>query len=109
MRLAVCFIYVFCQLAYLMFQDGGRIWGGFNIITHISFVGYLCYLIEQYTSGSERLFFIYLKYLSLINCLYIITCVVKGRYWSFNNIDFFAFVLGIGIAAFLIYRAFKKS
>lgn len=107
MKIAVCFLYVLLSVLYLSIGDSSREWGAVNIITQIGFIGYLCYLAEQSKRNSvfERLFFGYMKYLSIANCIYIIWCVFKGAYWSIYNTDVFAYILGISFVILLIHVA----
>lgn len=110
-NIAACFLYVLCSIIYLHFGEKTRAWGGFNIFTQFAFIGYLCYLAEQNLRSTEfeRLFFCYLKYLSVINCIYIVACVLKGRYWSIYNTDIFAYILGISVVVLLVHFAYIKD
>lgn len=112
MKVAVCFIYVLMSIIYLSpIADGGRTWGGINLITQLSFIGYLCFLAEGIKQNTEieRLFFSYLKFLSIGNCIYILWCILRGKYWSIYHTDIFAYILGIGFLVFLLHFAIKKS
>lgn len=114
MKIAACFIYVLLSILYLSINVPAeylRISGGINIITQIGFVGYLCHLmqISKTSNKTERLFFTYLKYLSISNCLYILTCIIRGEYWSIYNTDIFAYIMGIGFFVFLIQVAYLNE
>lgn len=111
MRIAVLCTYILLSFTYLTFGCNTKEWGALNIITHIGFIGYLCYLLEQVRlfPYSERLFFTYLKYLSIINCIYIVWCVFRGDSWSIYHTDVFAYILGICSAIFFMHIGFTKN
>lgn len=108
MKIAVCVAYVVLQFVYLSIGDG-RIWGGVNIITHIAFVGYLCHLLHGHVNETERLFFSYLKWLSLFSSLYIVACMLRNTYWILYNTSVMALVMGISFMALLITVAIKRK
>ena len=111
MKAAVAFIYVFLSILYLSIGDSTRFWGGVNICTQISFIGWLCYLLESTENNTilERLFFSYLKYLSIANCVYIVWCVLKGTYWSIYHTDVFAYILGISFVVLLMHAGYESN
>jgi len=110
MKIAVCFLYVLLSILYLSIETQyTRISGGINIITQIGFIGYLCYLAEMSKRNSvfERLFFSYIKYLSIANCIYIVWCIFRGSYWSIYNSDIFAYILGISFIVLLLHVGYE--
>lgn len=110
MRIAVSFLYVLFTLIYLVYGGNTMIWGAFNICTHIGFVGYLCYLLKDMRvfREEERLFFTYLMWLSVANCIYILFCVIRGTSFAVYNTDIFAYITGIGFVVFLAHCALNK-
>lgn len=109
MKFSICFLYVICQIIYLTFSDGSRLWGGLNIGTHIAFIGYLCHTLEKTHTGNEKLMFQYLKWVSIANCFYIGVCVWKDTYWVLYHTDLFVYIFGIGFLVFLIHAALKEG
>jgi len=101
---------VLLSLLYLVIGDSSTYWGGVNIITQIGFIGYLSYLMESYQGNTENesLFFTYIKYLSIANCIYIAVCVFRDKNFVFYNTSLFAYIMGIGLVVFLIHCAKKK-
>lgn len=97
MKIAAIFMYLLFCILYLSIGDSSREWGGFNICTQLGFIGYLSFLMESNKKNTEieRLFFSYIKYLSIANCIYIVWCVFRGSYWSIYHTDVFAYILGI--------------
>lgn len=105
MRKAVYFAYVALSLIYLAFGDSSIIWGGVNIITQIGFVGFLSHIVQG-RDETERLFLLYIKWLSVVNCGYILVCMfITNKFVVIYNTDLFAYVLGIGFVVFLIHNA----
>lgn len=111
MRVIVCFLYVALTITYLAFGDSSPFWGGLNIITNIGFVGYLCFLLKDIKvfTEDERLFFTYLQWLSVANCLYIFVCIIKDTSFAIYNTDIFAYIMGIGFVVFMIHCALNKQ
>lgn len=111
MKIAVSFLYVLLSILYLSIGDSSRMWGGINLITHLAFIGWLCYLMEDNINNTvmERLFFSYLKYLSIANCVYIVWCVLNSTYWSIYHTDIFAYILGISFAVLLIHAGYESN
>jgi hypothetical protein len=115
MKIIVLSLYVLITIIYLSpIGDTSRLWKGIDLINHISCLGYLCYLMESHkrNSKAERLFFMYLKFLSIGNAIYIVWCLLRGSYWSIYHTDIFAYILGIGFIAFMFHlpiRLRKKS
>jgi len=62
----------------------------------------------QNNTENEKLFFIYIKYLSIANCIYIAVCAYKETSFAIYNTDLFAYIMGIGLVVFLIHCAKKK-
>lgn len=120
MRVAVIFFYMLMTIIYLSpisdliylapAEDRGRTWGGINIMTHMAMIGYLCYLLEdlKYLAKAEQLFFTYLKFISIANCIYIVWCILKGSRFSMLHTDTMAWIMGIGFIAFLVHNALRK-
>lgn len=109
MKFAFCFLYIVFQIIYLAFSDGSREWGGFNICSHIAFVGLASYWLEECTIGNEKLVFQYVKWLSFANVLYITVCVFKDTYWIIYNTDLFAYIFGLGFLTFLFHCALNEK
>lgn len=112
MKTAVLFLYVLCNIIYLSpIASSSMGWGAFNIITHIGFVGYLCYLLSSSMRNSkvEQLFFSYLMWLSVANCIYILFCAFREKNFALYNTDIFAYITGIGFIVFLVHCALNKS
>lgn len=109
MRIAICFLYLFLSILYLSpVADSSRLWGAINIVTQISFIGYLAYELQMVTRGDENLMFQYIKWLSIINCVYITVCLIKDKYWVYHNTGLFAYIAAIGLVVFLVHCALKK-
>lgn len=111
MRIGVYFLYIALTIIYLIFGDSSVLWGGVNIVSHIGFIGFLCHILSgvKKFSENERLFFSYLKWLSLANCIYIATCIVKDKTFAWHNTDIFAYVMGLGFVVFLVHCSQTKS
>lgn len=102
-------LYIFLQIMYYLFARTHLYWDGINIITHVGFVVYVSYLLERNNSigSDEQLLFSYVKYLSIGNIMYIITCMVREDYFAIYNTPIVAYILGIGFVSFIIHRALK--
>ena len=112
MKTTAIFLYVFLSTLYLTpIADSSYFWGGLNLITQSAFICYLCYLNEDKEDNIEieRLLFIYVKWLSLANCLYILACMIRGKGFAIYNTDIFAYVTGIGFLVLMVHFALSKS
>lgn len=110
MRVAIGCLYVVLQFIYFVYGEYSYFWGAFNISTHVLFVSYVSYILEGMDSFTEdeRLLFSYIKYLSLINFIYIVTCYIREEDFAIYNTPVMGYILGIGFVSFIIHRSIKK-
>lgn len=107
-KIAACFLYVVCSIIYLSpIATNTFAWGAFNVITQVAFIGYLSYLqsVAKANTTVERLFYIYLYRLCIVNCIYVLACLWRGKDWSIYNTSVFAYILGVSFLILLIHIA----
>ena len=112
MRAAACFLYILCQIVYLLpVMPSTKIVYAFGICTHIAMVGFMAHMISGIKSFSEneRLLFSYVKFLSIANVMYVIACAVKDTSFALYNTPLFAYILGFGFVAFLVHCAINNK
>jgi hypothetical protein len=111
MKIAAGFLYVLWTVVYLSpAVPGNAYWYAADKVVQTAFVGVLAYFLEQAKGNSEneRLFFTYLKWLSLANAVYIAICAYKNYTFALYNTPIFAYVMGIGFVAFMVHCALLK-
>ena len=112
MKIAVGFLYVLWNVVYLSpLVPGNDLWYGIDKICQLLFVSALCYFIEQNKKllENERLFFEYLKWISLANGIYTGFCMYKDLTFVIYNTPIFAYIMAVGFLAFLIHCAINKK
>lgn len=109
MKIAACFLYILCNMLYLVFGDDSPAWGGFHLNTHVLFISFTTWQLWDKFKGNERLFLQYVTFLSLADALYTTVCVFKDKYWVLYNTNIFAYILGIGFLVFLLHCALKNT
>lgn len=112
MKTLAIFLYVIINVIYLSpIADAGRIWGGIQLITHIGFIGYLCYEMQkkEKPNSIERFSFQYATWFSFSNCVYIVACIFNTKPWAVYNTEVFSAIVAVGFLVFIIYCAFKKT
>lgn len=109
MKFLACFSYVTILLCCYWFGDTGRFWGGLFILNMYLFVAFMSWIVEGYLNEKDKLFFTYIKFISLAQAIYVITCYFMGRTWSLFHKDITATIIGIGFATFLLHTAFKHN
>ena len=112
MKIAAGFLYVLWNIVYLSpIVPNTKFWHGSDKIMQSLFLSVLCYFIQNYKNNNEneRLFFEYLKWLSLANSIYLGFCMGMGKTYALLNTPIFAYILGIGFFTFLLHRALNKK
>lgn len=100
-----------CNLIYLSpMATNTFAWGAFNIISQIGFIGYLSFLQSGCRANTkvERLFYTYLYRVCIVNCVYVLACLFRGKDWSIYNTSVFAYILGVSFLVLLIHSAILK-
>lgn len=110
MKIAAGFIYLLWTVIYLSpFVPGNALWYGLDKAVQSLFVGVLCYFIqEQCKNENEKLFFEYVKWLSIASALYLLACMYYGVSFAIFNTPIFAYITGITLIVFMVHCALKK-
>jgi len=111
MRSAVFFTYLLSQIVYLIFTDGSRAWGGFNLISHMLFASFICYLAQgsKLVDKKERLLLHFMRYYLCANSAYTLVCIFTDSYWSIYQTDIFAYILGISFVVLMVHIGYNKD
>lgn len=110
MKVAALFFYVLLFISHQLFGDNGLLWSGFYTVLHLLMIGILCGFLSSYVKEEkERLFFIYIKYLSFANAIYTGICTFSNDQWVIKNTDVSSWIIGLGFVAFLCHLALRNK